>query len=160
MDVPPLLQFVYSRLLYKLIPTALLGIFLSDKIINHTYLASKIRVFIWLRAIVVSVPRYLLLGVIMDPMKDYLVQNQSQRMTSIFLSNVLEDSRDRATIFFGGSDISEFFKGLGRLFYVVSPSETIFKDPREVPSYFANVSYHSFLRFTSRLSNLNNILGQ
>lgn len=76
----------------------------------------------------------------MDPLEEYLVRNQSERTTSIFLKIVQESSSVRVINLFGDSEIYDFLKGIGRLFYVISPSETSFKDPRDVPPYFADVS--------------------
>lgn len=36
--------------------------------------------------------------------------------------------------------VEQFLKGVGRLFYIVKPSETTFENPNDVPKFFYNVS--------------------
>lgn len=36
--------------------------------------------------------------------------------------------------------VEQFLKGVGRLFYIVKPSETTFENPKDVPKFFYNVS--------------------
>lgn len=72
--------------------------------------------------------------------EDHFLHNHSERVTSVFLKIVREDTSASALNLFGSDIIVEFLKGLGRLFYVVIPSETTFKDPKDVPPFFAEVS--------------------
>lgn len=76
--------------------------------------------------------------------ENYYIHNHSERVTSVFLKIVQQEKSVTTVNFFGNGDDFDFFKGLGRLFYVISPSETTFKDPKDVPSYFANVSIFCF----------------
>lgn len=76
--------------------------------------------------------------------EDYFIHNRSERVTSVFLKIVQDDTSACALNVFDSDIIFEFLKGLGRLFYIVNPSETTFRDPKDVPPYFAEVSiiYH------------------
>lgn len=71
---------------------------------------------------------------------DYFVQNHTERVTSVFLRIVQEDNALCTMNAFGSEEVFDFFKSLGRFFYLVSPSESSFKDPRDVPRYFSDVS--------------------
>lgn len=38
--------------------------------------------------------------------------------------------------------VEQFLKGVGRLFYIIKPSETTFENSKDVPKFFYNVSNH------------------
>lgn len=78
----------------------------------------------------------------MDLKHDYLLFNHSERVTSVFLEIIRDEKPARVAKVFQDGEICGFFKGLAQFFYAINPSETSFKDHREVPSYFTNVSYN------------------
>lgn len=67
--------------------------------------------------------------------------------TSFIIDLALEESRkdlqDNEVVLFWWyfGEFWRFFKGLGRCFYLVSPSDTSFKSAEEVPNYFRQVCH-------------------
>lgn len=70
---------------------------------------------------------------------DYLVYNNSARVTSVFLKIIEKESSVSMSLLENGY-VTDFLKGVGKLFYIVNPAETTYEDPRDVPPYFADVS--------------------
>ncbi|CAH0559202.1 unnamed protein product [Brassicogethes aeneus] len=46
--------------------------------------------------------------------------------------------KDAVSEIFFEKELVQFLKGLGRMFYIVNPTETTFEGPEEVPKYFRN----------------------
>lgn len=74
--------------------------------------------------------------------QEYLIHNHSVRITSIFLKIFEEENSVYTLNSFDYGYIFNFLRGFGRLFYVINPLETTFEDPRDIPPYFADVSFY------------------
>lgn len=72
----------------------------------------------------------------MDSYYSQTKNNGCEPITSVFI-HLAKQENDEV---FGNEAIKSFLKGIGQMFYVVNPSETIFQDPEQVPEYFRNVS--------------------
>lgn len=73
--------------------------------------------------------------------QEYLIYNNSARITSVFIKIIEEESSVYTLNLFENGYVFNFLKGLGKLFYLIHPSETTFEDHRDVPPYFADVSF-------------------
>nr|CAH7728478.1 unnamed protein product [Callosobruchus chinensis] len=70
--------------------------------------------------------------------------NNSDVITSVFINLVNEESyRDS---YFEEDGVKNFLKGIGRMFYIVDPSETTFRDASDVPSFYRD-AWPYFLLF-------------
>lgn len=63
--------------------------------------------------------------------------NNSEIVTTVLLK-LVDEERDYR--YFDQEFFVDFLKGLGCMFYVVDPTESSFRDPKDVPTYFTNVS--------------------
>lgn len=88
----------------------------------------------------------------MDKGQVYFTHNHSDTVTSIFLNINEEDSSIYSLSILDVCGIFNFIKGLGRLFYIVDPSESTFKDPRDVPPYFAEVNTFLYVSILLQIS--------
>lgn len=91
----------------------------------------------------------------MDKGQVYFFYNHSDTVTSVFLNINEENSSIYSLTILDVCGIFPFIKGLGRLFYIVDPSESTFKDPRDVPPYFAEVNTFLYLSILLQLSKQN-----
>ncbi|KAJ8921782.1 hypothetical protein NQ315_008408 [Exocentrus adspersus] len=71
-------------------------------------------------------------------------KNSCEPITSVFIrltkeGNISGDNEFTETL-------TSFIKGIGQMFYLVSPSETVFRDPKDAPEYFRN-AWPYFLLF-------------
>lgn len=71
--------------------------------------------------------------------------NHSETITSVYV-RLIEPDRVNYDIFLSGNAVLDFFKGLGRMFYIVNPAETMYSDPQAVPQFFKN-AWPYFLLF-------------
>lgn len=71
---------------------------------------------------------------------DHFIRKQSEVVSSVFLGMTDGRSNYSLNILCGSDEVFDFLRGFGKLFYVVSPSETTYRDPKDVPLYFEEVS--------------------
>nr|XP_023026101.1 alkylglycerol monooxygenase-like [Leptinotarsa decemlineata] len=81
----------------------------------------------------------------MDTAKYFEMHNGSEPITSVLIK-LVEREEVEARHYFPIEDLEGVLKGIGRMFYIVSPSETTFSDPKDVPSFFVN-AWPYFLLF-------------
>ncbi|KAJ8938561.1 hypothetical protein NQ314_011451 [Rhamnusium bicolor] len=75
----------------------------------------------------------------------HLHNNGCEPVTSVFIKLVKEGTGNENI--FLNEKLLGFLKGIGRMFYVVNPSETTFSDAKEVPEFFRNKGYSDRLLF-------------
>lgn len=69
-------------------------------------------------------------------------RNICEPVTSVFLK-INNDPFDQG--FRMEDDLVSFFKGLGKMFYLVNPEETIYASPELVPKFYRQVRVLSFI---------------
>lgn len=76
----------------------------------------------------------------MSAFDSYKNNNCCESVTSVVIKLATNDNNNSTNSY---EQFVVFLNGLGRMFYIIKPSETTFKQPEDVPKFYQNVSIHN-----------------